>query len=71
MFQLIEGLACLNAQRFESNPDEKSTPDIIALNACFAALAAFQARQLFDFAVATARFFQRKLHTCCVAAVES
>ena len=41
----------LRRRLFESDPDEKSTANVVALNACLATLAAFQARNLFTFSM--------------------
>lgn len=51
MFHLIDGSTGLHGQFFESHPDQKRTADVIALNTGYTALTAFQARDLFAFAV--------------------
>jgi hypothetical protein len=51
MFEAVHGLPGLTGKGFESHPDQEGTGDMIALNARFAALTAFQARQLLAFAV--------------------
>src|ERR687895_2922500 len=52
MFELIDTVRPVRAaSSFEFNPDEKSTANGVALNACLATLAAFQARNLFTFAM--------------------
>jgi hypothetical protein len=51
VFELIGRAPRLRREFFESDPDEKSTANMVALNACLATLAAFQARNLFTFAI--------------------
>jgi len=51
VFELIHRAACLCREFFEPDPHQKSTADMIALDACFAALAAFQPGHLFPFTV--------------------
>jgi hypothetical protein len=48
---LIDRKAVLYCQFFQSDPDQKGTPDVIALNARFTTLTAFQASDLLTFTV--------------------
>ncbi len=51
MFELIHRAACVCRQFFEPDPDQQRAPDVVALDARLATLAALQAGQLFPLAV--------------------
>lgn len=51
MLELIDSPTGLSRQLFESDPDQQSTADMVALNSGFVALAPFQTRNLFVFSV--------------------
>jgi hypothetical protein len=51
VFELIDRAARPRGEFFEPYPNKKGATNVIALNPCFATLAAFQARHLFTFAV--------------------
>ena len=51
MFHLIESPSGFDGDRFEPNPDQQGTADMIALNTRFAALAALQPGKLLAFTV--------------------
>ena len=51
MLNLINGTSGLISQVFEAQPDQQGTRNVIALHACFAALAGLDPRQLLELAV--------------------
>ena len=70
VFELIHRAASMCRQCFEPDPHQKSTADVIALDARFATLAAFQPGDLFTFAVQLLDF-PAEATDLCVAPVES
>ena len=51
MLETIDGLTCLIGNLLEAHPNQNSTSNVLSDNSGFAALATFQARQLFGFPV--------------------
>lgn len=51
MLELIDGFLCFIGNLLQTNPNQKSTGNVISNNSCLAALTTFQSSQLFGFSV--------------------
>jgi hypothetical protein len=71
MFESVDRTASLGRQFLESTPDEQGAAEGVARDACLAAPATFQARELLALPGGHCSIFQRTPHPSWVAAVES